>query len=141
MCPLLMLCVIWYHLHDLKNVKNIHGWVLLSVKLQTLACNFNKIITPPCAFFTFLNLYKWRKSRKASDRWGNIIWDVFSSISFSSGFSVFQRCDLTFVATGEPQLHIVAFVPISNWSASLSTYTYNKIINNIYNSKSTWIRK
>ena len=25
----LMLCAIWYHLHDLKNVKNTHGGVLL----------------------------------------------------------------------------------------------------------------
>ena len=27
-------CVIWNHLHNLKNVKNIHGGVLLLVKLQ-----------------------------------------------------------------------------------------------------------
>ena len=25
---------IWYHLHNLKNVKNTHGGVLLLVKLQ-----------------------------------------------------------------------------------------------------------
>ena len=29
-----MLCVIWYHLHNLKNMKNTHGEVLDSVKLQ-----------------------------------------------------------------------------------------------------------
>ena len=29
-----MLCAIWYHLNDLKNVKNTHEGVLLSVKLQ-----------------------------------------------------------------------------------------------------------
>ena len=29
-----MHCVIWYHLHNLKNVKNTYGGVLLSVKLQ-----------------------------------------------------------------------------------------------------------
>ena len=28
------LCI-WYHLYNLKNVKNIHGGVLLLVKLQT----------------------------------------------------------------------------------------------------------
>ena len=30
----LMFCVIWYHLYNLKNVKNIHGGVLLLIKLQ-----------------------------------------------------------------------------------------------------------
>ena len=30
-----MRCTIWYHLCNLKNVKNTHGGVLLLVKLQT----------------------------------------------------------------------------------------------------------
>ena len=30
-------CAIWYHLHNLKNVKNTHGGLLLLVKLQALA--------------------------------------------------------------------------------------------------------
>ena len=30
----MMLCAIWYHLHNLKNVKNTNGGVLLLVKLQ-----------------------------------------------------------------------------------------------------------
>ena len=29
-----MLCVIWYHYYNLKNVKNTHEVVLLLVKLQ-----------------------------------------------------------------------------------------------------------
>ena len=29
-----MLYAIWYHLYNLKNVKNTHGGVLLLVKLQ-----------------------------------------------------------------------------------------------------------
>ena len=33
-CLYMMHCAIWYHLHNLKNVKNIHGGVLLLVKLQ-----------------------------------------------------------------------------------------------------------
>ena len=32
-------CAIWYHLYNLKNVKNIHGGVLILVKLQASACN------------------------------------------------------------------------------------------------------
>ena len=33
----MILCTIWYHLHNLRNVKNVHGGVLLSVKLQAEA--------------------------------------------------------------------------------------------------------
>ena len=36
-----MRCAIWYHLHNLKNVKNTHGGVLILVKLQAKA--FTKI--------------------------------------------------------------------------------------------------
>ena len=43
-----MRCAIWYHLHNLKNVKNTHGEVLIF-----------KINTPPWVFFTFLKLCKW----------------------------------------------------------------------------------
>ena len=34
-------CAIWYRLHNLKNVKNTHGEVMLSVKLQL----FGKLAT------------------------------------------------------------------------------------------------
>ena len=55
-----MQCAIWYHLYNLKNVKNTHGGVLLLVKLQAEVCNFNtKSNTPPWVFFTFFKLYKW----------------------------------------------------------------------------------
>ena len=53
-----MLRVIWYHLYNLKNVKNTHEGVLLLVKLQVLVCSSTKNNTPPWAFFTFFKLYK-----------------------------------------------------------------------------------
>ena len=53
-----MRCAIWYHLCNLKNVKNAHGGVLLLVKSQAKACNFNKSNTPPWLFVTFFKLYK-----------------------------------------------------------------------------------
>ena len=31
-----MRCAIWYHLYNVKNVKNTHGEVLILVKLQAL---------------------------------------------------------------------------------------------------------
>ena len=47
-----MRCVIWYHLYNLKNVKNTHGGVFLLVK----ACNFTKSSIPPWVFFTLFKL-------------------------------------------------------------------------------------
>ena len=52
--PFVMRCTIWYHLYNLKNVKNVHGGVLI-----ISACNFTKSDTPPWVFFTFFKLYKW----------------------------------------------------------------------------------
>ena len=43
-----MHCAIWYHLFNLKNMKNTHGGVLILVKLQASATLW--------AFFTFLKL-------------------------------------------------------------------------------------
>ena len=53
-----MCCAIWYHLYNLKSVKNTHGGVLLSVKLHAEACNFTESNTPLWVFFTFFKLYK-----------------------------------------------------------------------------------
>ena len=58
--PCEMLCSIWYHLYNLRNVKNIQGGVLLLVKLEALGCNFTKSNNSPWMFFAFLKLYKWR---------------------------------------------------------------------------------
>ena len=54
-----LLGAIWYHLFNLKNVKNIHGRLLLLVKLQALACNFIKTNSLSRVFFTCFKLYKW----------------------------------------------------------------------------------
>ena len=55
-----MRCAIWYHVYNLKNVKNTHGGVLLLV-----ACNLTKSNTPPWLFFTFFKLYDWYQTRNA----------------------------------------------------------------------------
>ena len=54
-----ILYTIWYHLYNLKAVKNTHGGMLVLVKLQALACNFIKSTIPPWVFFTAFKLYKW----------------------------------------------------------------------------------
>ena len=54
-----VLCAIQYHVHNLKNMKNTNGGLLLLVKLQANACNFTKSNTPPWVFFTFFKLYEW----------------------------------------------------------------------------------
>ena len=54
----MMLCTIWYHLYNLKNVKDTHRGVLLLVtfRLQLEACNFIKSNIPP--WRPVLQLYK-----------------------------------------------------------------------------------
>ena len=47
------LCAIWHHLHNLKNVENTHGGVVL------IAFKFNKSNTLPWVFFSVFKLYKW----------------------------------------------------------------------------------
>ena len=59
-------CVIWYHLHNLSNVNNIHGGELLLVKLQARACIFTKSNSPTWVLFTFFKLCKCTKSRNTS---------------------------------------------------------------------------
>ena len=56
--PYGMLCVIWYHQGNSKNVKNTYGRVLLLVKSQVPACNFTKSNTPPWLFLIFFKLHK-----------------------------------------------------------------------------------
>ena len=38
--PFVMRCAIWYHLYNLKSVKNTHGGVLILVKLQAQRTTF-----------------------------------------------------------------------------------------------------
>ena len=57
----MMLCVYWYHLHNLKKLKNTHGGVLFLVKYQGEACNFTKTNAPPWVFFSFFKLCKWHQ--------------------------------------------------------------------------------
>ena len=56
-----MLCAICYHLHNLINLKNTPGGVLILVNLQAEACNLTKTNTPPWVFFTFFKLSKWNQ--------------------------------------------------------------------------------
>ena len=51
-----MLCAIWCHLYNLKNVKHTHGGMSLLVKLKVY---FTKSNTPLWVFLTFLKLCKW----------------------------------------------------------------------------------
>ena len=81
-------CAIWYHLYNLKNVKNTHGGVLILVKLQAVACNFTKINTPPWVFFTFLKLYKWCQIAQRT----TYVYQVTPSLTWMGIFFLFQNC-------------------------------------------------
>ena len=66
-----MLCAIWYHLYNFKNVKSTHGGVLPFVKLQGWVCYFNKSNTPLWVFFTFLKFYKWYQIPQSASYWNH----------------------------------------------------------------------
>ena len=70
-------CAIWYYLHNLKNVKNTHGGVLLLVKLEAEACNCTtskiKVTLLHGCFSRFLNCKNDTKLRKAS----HIMWSKY----------------------------------------------------------------
>ena len=74
-----MLCAVWCHLYNLKNVKNTHGAVLLFVKFQASVCNFAKSNTAPWVFFTFLKLYKWYQiPQSITNAFWNNLWITLS---------------------------------------------------------------
>ena len=51
-------CAIWYHLYNLKDVKNTYGGVLILVKLQAPATLLKLTFLHGC-FSTMYKLYKW----------------------------------------------------------------------------------
>ena len=61
-----MRCACFYHLCNLKILKNTDRGVLLLVYLHSLACNFIKSNTPPLVFSRFLNRINGTKSCNAS---------------------------------------------------------------------------
>ena len=63
-CKYVMRCAIWYHLHNLKNVKKPDGGVVLLV---------TKSNTPPWVFFTFFNCTNGTTLRNASNILGQIV--------------------------------------------------------------------
>ena len=50
-----MRCAICYHLYNLKNVKNTHRGVLLTIE-EAKICNFTKSNTPQWVLFTIFKL-------------------------------------------------------------------------------------
>ena len=52
----LMLCTIWYHLQNLKNVKKYQR--KSNTFTNVAGCNFTKRITLPCVFFKLFKLNK-----------------------------------------------------------------------------------
>ena len=78
-----MRCAIWYHLHNLKNVKNAHGGVLILVKLQVLACDFTlKLTLLHGCFSRFLNFTNGTKSCNARHMHQSRSNTLYSSIFF-----------------------------------------------------------
>ena len=58
-------CAIWYHLYNLKNVKNAHGGLLILAKLQALPATLLKLTLLHGYFSRFLNCTNGNKTRNA----------------------------------------------------------------------------
>ena len=67
---IVILCAIWYHLWNSKNVKNAHGGVLLLAKFATLLATFATLLQPATLLkitllqgsfsrFSFFELWEW----------------------------------------------------------------------------------
>ena len=82
-------CAIWYHLYNLKNMKNTHGGVSILVKLQAEAPSF--------VFFTFLKLYTCYQMVQRTTYYNqpNIVLDfrVRLSVHSSTAWKVF-KCEV-----------------------------------------------
>ena len=61
-----MCCAMWDHLHNLKNVKNTHGRMLLLVKLQAKPATLLKVTLLHECFLRFLYCTNGTKSGKTS---------------------------------------------------------------------------
>ena len=68
---------IWFHLYNLKNVKNAHEGVLLK------PCNFTKSNTPPWVFFTFFKIVQMVPDRAKHHKCKSIIWIAWLIYFFS----------------------------------------------------------
>ena len=83
--------MIWYNLHNLKNVKSTHGGVILLVKLQAEASNFAKRNTPPSVFFTFFKLCKWYQIAQSITNIGKSkLWKVSILVKMNSAINIFR---------------------------------------------------
>ena len=69
-----MRCAIWYHLHNLKNVKNTHEGVLILVQLQ--AATLLKLRLLHGCFSRFLNFTNGTKSR--NHKYSKRLWICFN---------------------------------------------------------------
>ena len=88
-----MLCAVWYHLYNLKNVKSTHRGELRLAKFQGHTCNFTKSSTPPCVFVMFFKLYKWYQIAQSI----NIYLNACSKSSHSDLFSKTRAASSTFL--------------------------------------------
>ena len=71
---------IWYHLYNLKNVKNTHGGLLILVKLQATLLKLRLLYG---CFSRFLNYTNGTKSRNASHKWTELTM-ILTGISFKA---------------------------------------------------------
>ena len=78
-----MRCAIWYHLHNLKNVKNTHGGVSILVELQADTLSW--------VSFTFLKLYKWYQIEQRITYYTFVYFAAISIVSILKQFREYMN--------------------------------------------------
>ena len=114
-----MLCVIWYHLYNFKNVKNTYGGVLLLRKSQALKLQaVTKSNGPSWVFFTFFKLYKWYQIMQCIaflDSFQRRVKRFLSQFLFLSNWDWFQSIVSVHCFVSYKNQSFVLFSKINDW--------------------------
>ena len=76
----MMRYTIWYHLSNLKNVKNTHGGVVILVKFQAEACNVTKINTPTWSVFHVFKIGQMVPNRATHHKYAKEMGKILASV-------------------------------------------------------------
>ena len=120
---LVVFCAIWYHLYNLKNVKNTHGGVLLLVKPATLL----KVTLLHGCFLRFLNCTNGTKSRNASQ----CFFFLIEIVMFVTYFNHVYLIQLSFISSTVVHLiHVLDHSPSHSHLPYLVILTLHRVSGN-----------
>ena len=121
------LCVIWYHLYNLKNVKMTHGGVLCLVKLQEsckLACKFG-------CFSRFVKLYKWYQIAQRTTYIQTTQYGTYIKLFYFLWLDNFVMCHRIHFRVSSVLESFTLFVSFSKKSQKCKYFLHARVCNNM----------